>query len=477
MKFVVQNINDITDSRELLESKPHRFTSIFVYLVLSLICAALIWCWFSEKEIVVKTNGIIRPSGEINKVANMASSKIDSIKFKNGQTVKKDDILYTLDHSEIDLQKKSIETKIENLNQDIENLKKLKTSISDGKNYFDKDNDKEKDYYNKYLNYEKGNSISLSDSNTILSSKNDINSKISLYTLLKKSINEGKNYVEADTLVSDQYKNYNLSEKQLEDKISELQKSYDSLKAKNTDNDTLNQAENLLKTSKNDLEKFKSDYNLKISQTIEELKTKNNDLDSNLNKINDSNNLAKDKNKTTILVQVDDALKASNEKLKDIQDNLKVIDTNIDKCTVKAPSDGVLDTLADLNIGDIVQAGAVVANILPDKAKYKVDLYIADRDIANIKSGQAIKYSFPSLPYKEYGFLNGKIEKISADSKVNKSSGISFYTAEAYIDSNKVYSHKGEESEIKNGMTCEAQIITRKEKMLYYLLEKLNLKD
>ncbi|WP_163225547.1 hypothetical protein [Clostridium sporogenes] len=48
------------------------------------------------------------------------------------------------------------------------------------------------------------------------------------------------------------------------------------------------QVENLLKATKNDLERFKSYYNLKISQAIKELKNNNNDLGNNLNKINDT---------------------------------------------------------------------------------------------------------------------------------------------------------------------------------------------
>ncbi|SUY46973.1 bacteriocin ABC transporter bacteriocin-binding protein [Clostridium putrefaciens] len=478
MKFVVQDIKDITDSRELLESKPHHFTSIFIYLVLTIICSALVWCWFSEKELVVKTSGIVRPSEEIYKVANMATSKVESISFKNGQVVKLGDILYTLEHTEIDLQKKSIEEKAETLKQDVENLKKLKKCILDDKNYFDKNNEKEKDYYNKYLNYEKGNSLSLSDSNSIEDAKNDLNSKIDAYDLLQKSVNEDKSYVPTNTLYSEQYNNYKISQKQFKDKIEDAQKLYDYLKLnKDADKNSVLQAESTLNSCKTELDKFTSDYKLKINSTIEELKSKNKELDSSLNKINDTGALNKEKNKSTTSVQNDDGIKANEEKLKDLEENLKAINMSIEKCTIKASNDGILDTQVDLNIGDVVQAGTIVANILPNESKYKVNLFIADKDIANIKDGQNIKYSFPSLPYKEYGFLNGKVEKISADSKVNKSNGISFYTAESYIDVSKVYSHKGEESEIKNGMTCEAQIVTRKEKMLYYLLEKLNLKD
>lgn len=51
---------------------------------------------------------------------------------------------------------------------------------------------------------------------------------------------------------------------------------------------------------------------------------------------------------------------------------------------------------------------------------------IPNKDIANIKEGEDIKYSFEALPYREYGFLNGKVNSISDDYTVDTEKGISF---------------------------------------------------
>jgi HlyD family secretion protein len=47
---------------------------------------------------------------------------------------------------------------------------------------------------------------------------------------------------------------------------------------------------------------------------------------------------------------------------------------------------------------------------------------------------------------------------------------------DTFMDVTPMTCHKGERSEIKIGMICEAQVITRKEKTLFWLLEKINLK-
>lgn len=81
------------------------------------------------------------------------------------------------------------------------------------------------------------------------------------------------------------------------------------------------------------------------------------------------------------------------------------------------------------------------------------------------------------MPYNEYGFLTGEIKNLSINSKIDSEKGDIFYTGEGSIEKNTLYSNKGEESVIKAGMTCEARIITRNVKMLYYFLEKLNFKN
>ena len=477
MKFKIQNIDELSDSREILESKPHPFTSIFIYIILGLIIAALTWSWFSEKEIVVKGSGIVRPNEEIFKVSTLVSSKITGINVKNGEKVKEVDILYTLDSNDMEVQKKSTEDKMGLVKQDIDNLNKLKTSINDGKNYFDVSNDKEKDYYNKYLNYEKGNTI-ISDENVINEKKNVINSKINSFNLLKKSIVEGKNYCEPNTIYSEQYNSYVILQNDIKDKLKQSETLYNTLSnSSNIDKDRADKVKSDIDNYKSQIEKLQNEYTLKASLSIDELNTSLKELDSTMEKSNSSNNLNKEKNKSAALVQVGDSIKQQEIVLKDLEDSLNQINTNIERCSIKAPKDGIVDMQLQLNIGDVVQRGTILANILPDAEEYKVEISIADRDIANIKEGQEIKYNFPALPYREYGFLDGEITKISADSKINSQNGTVFYTSEGVINKTNAFSHKGEEAKIKNGMTSEVQIITRKEKMLYYILEKLSLKQ
>ncbi|WP_416188370.1 HlyD family efflux transporter periplasmic adaptor subunit [Clostridium perfringens] len=200
-------------------------------------------------------------------------------------------------------------------------------------------------------------------------------------------------------------------------------------------------------------------------------------MNNNISSLDESENISIDKNKTTILAQIEEKMNLNIQKKKELEENKNQIEQSIEKCIVKSPVDGKLNVNINLEQGVILQTGAMIASIIPNSNTYKVDLMIPTKDIANIKDSEEIKYSFEALPYREYGFLDGKVESISPDSKIDNEKGIAFFVGEGSLNSNSLYSNKGEESFIKSGMRCEARIITRKEKMLYYLLEKIGLKN
>jgi len=96
MNNIIQNLSEITDSREMLEAKPHKFTSIFAYGLIAILIIALIWTYFGEIDIVVKTNGVVKSNDKTISVLNEVDGKVVEVSFKEGQRVKKGDILYSL---------------------------------------------------------------------------------------------------------------------------------------------------------------------------------------------------------------------------------------------------------------------------------------------------------------------------------------------------------------------------------------------
>lgn len=501
MKFKIDNIENLSDSRQVMESKPNKFIMIFIYILIAIIATFLTWAWFSEKEIIVKVQGVVRPDNEIQSVSNIIQGEVKSVKMKNGEEIKKGNILFEIDSSELQDKKNQINDQIDYLDKDNKNLEKLNKSINENTNYF-KNNDEEKEYYYKFKSYEAGNKVSLEEKNNISDSKKELLNEKDNLEILNKSISENKNYTEQGSVYSAQYDSYISSREIILNKIEQLKKSKDSLRNEiETNNKEIerlnyenNSIENLeeknkqlrsqveqidleIKNNNEQLEKLKSDTIAQIKGNIDKINQSINKLDSNISSLEESANISIDKNKATVLAQIEEKMNLNIQKKKELEENKKQIEQSIEKCAVKAPVDGKLNININLEQGVILQTGAMVAKIIPDSDTYKIDLMIPTKDIANIKDGKEIKYSFEALPYREYGFLDGKVESISPDSKIDNEKGIAFFVGEGSLKSNILYSNKGEESFIKSGMICEARIITRKEKMLYYLLGKIGFKN
>lgn len=129
MRYVIQDLQEITDSREMLESRSYKFGFILNCIIFALIVTALTWSYFSEKEIVVKATGMVRPYGEIMKISNKTSGIISEVKFKDGDKIKDGDLIYTIEHGDLDFEKMSYEKKLEIKEKELENYNTLLKSI------------------------------------------------------------------------------------------------------------------------------------------------------------------------------------------------------------------------------------------------------------------------------------------------------------------------------------------------------------
>ncbi|MDK2811244.1 MAG: rane fusion protein peptide pheromone/bacteriocin exporter [Petroclostridium sp.] len=508
MKAVIQEFGELTDSRELLESRPHPFMAVFAYILVTIIMTALLWSYFSEMDIVVKASGIVRPNHKISTIKNKVFGKVENVYFEEGQQVNKGDILYTVEHQSLLLEKDILVKELIKTEQELKNLKKFKQSILDGKNHFNENTEDEKEYYNKYVKYETDITTEKQRAELELSQlRHDTQYNEKSYSveiqknkenlknleLLKYSIEEGKNlFNESNREYYNKYLDYMLNVQQMTQVIVQKQETAQNaarlFEAGAIAKKEAEDAQEQLESAELDLEKYKNEYMLNLHTAIQQHKRALEELERNLEKTEKFNEIydGKDQYTKTVLekykmdklVQLDADIDLYEKKLEQLKKDLEIVNLNILDCTVRAPIEGIVNIVTEISKGDLLQSGTEIATIVPEhNSKYKVQLYVSNKDIAGIRENQRIKYHFLALPYKEYGELNGSITRIGTDARTDGNNGHSFYLVEGDIENKPLYSYKGEKAEIKVGMACEAQVITKTKKVLYYLLEKINLKE
>lgn len=185
--------------------------------------------------------------------------------------------------------------------------------------------------------------------------------------------------------------------------------------------------------------------------------------------------LAFERHKSETLVNIKNEIDGMKERLIEVEFQLQEIEKRIALNMVRAPISGTIQVLQEFNVGDYMPAGIEVLRIIPeDSEKYKVEIMVQNRDISQLKIGQKIKYRFLALPYKEYGILDGKITKISEDAVLSQGEPNMAYKVEGSINSTRLYDKNGKPTEIRAGMLCEARVVVRQKKIIYFVLEKLD---
>lgn len=509
MKTVIKDIREITDSREMYETKPHPFLSIFIYILLICIVLACVWMYFGEVDIVSKGTGMVRPNENVSMIRNKVQGEVTICDLEEGKRVKQGDILFTIAHDDLEIKRLQADELLRDAQQKLNLLKKLKSSIEQDVNLFSKD--VETEYYERYIKYKQdyaslSNSISIENKTDEVATtqtqitkdgyKERIEEYISTYEELqqyKQSIEQGENvFKDKQCTYALEFDNYLIKVKELKRNITDKEFTY-NLNSSLKENDLIAEREyeiskESLELANNELIQLKTASLKAIQDQMKEIENSKKLAQQEMSKLIidddliqttlEQRELALKKYKTDNLVELYNQIQEQDILYQSKKREIESIELAIADCTIKAPIDGTIHVTQEVSKGDLIAAGTDIATIIPlNNSMYKIEIFMPNSEIAGLKIGDKIKYKFDALPYKEYGQFEGTINNISSDAKVNDAQGISGYIVEGSISNEIVYSYKNEPAEIKIGMTCEAHVITEQKKILFYLLEKINLID
>ena len=539
-KFNIQNLNEISDGRELLETRPNRFTSIFIYILIAILVSFLIWAWFSTKEVVINVPGIVISNDNSYAISTMLTGAVESVNVKSGQYVKTGDVLFTLNTKNDKTQLDGLEKQEKDLSSNITDLNSLIKAINEDSSFINNENK----YYSEYSSYLAQNNIINSELNTENSMIANVKNQINGLNKLVKSIQSNSNSVSDNSLYNAQYESYENSRQSLENKINSLNTQKNTLiselnndknlqsslqteqnnlnkekeaglKDENSSNSNsktskdsvkLNKEEQKIQDTTNKINNIESQMQNSVSnttltneinsinaeiqstnsqianlenQTISQIESQIQTLNNQLNELKGSNSktaLNKPLTKYQLLSQINGTLNTEKSNDEQLKIKIKELKDILEDGQVKANHNGVIYIPQVPTVGKVLQAGQQVGEILPNNDKFKVKLIIPNEEIGNVKKGYTVKYSFVSFPYTEYGFLQGTLENINVTSELNPKTGLSYYEGNSTLNGNTISNKQGKTGEIKLGMACEVKIISRKEKMLYYILNQIGLK-
>ncbi len=138
---------------------------------------------------------------------------------------------------------------------------------------------------------------------------------------------------------------------------------------------------------------------------------------------------------------------------------------------VRSPVDGIIKEVKVTTIGQVVQPGLDLVEIVPLDDSLLIEAEVRPADIAFLRPGQPAVIKLTAYDFTLYGTLEGELERISADT-IEDEKGERFYKILVRTKRNFL----GEEdagNAILPGMVAQVDVITGKKTVLQYITSPL----
>ncbi|MFZ8933889.1 MAG: HlyD family type I secretion periplasmic adaptor subunit [Bacteriovoracaceae bacterium] len=387
----------------------------------------VIWALIFEVKETVKFNGRIIPSGDIKVISHKDSGKIQTVYVKEGDLVKKGDLLLVLDGSIIETDIARVDNRILLFSLQEERMKAFtENRIPD----FTKIEASEK-MKNNELNVYYGMQKSLIEELNVI--KEQLNQKLENQEILNRKKKLG-------------LKSYRISKEQwlLQKRLNKAGLS------SNTQVLNANQERVFQWT---EYSKIKDE----ISQNkivIEEFKSKIASIDSKF-KDRVLQSLSQVQQNILDTIQQKDRLKAQ---LKELE--------------IYSPVSGIIQNLTANTVGTNIPVGKPMMEIYPDRETLVAEIKINPNDIGFIKPGMSVNIKVTAFDFSRYGSLDGKLKTISPSTIVDERDPNTAYYKGIVRLSKYYVGDKG--NRLQSGMLITGDILSGSKTVMAYFLKPIH---
>ncbi len=416
----LRKINDSYEFKPLLseiEESPvsplGRFT---FWTVVSLIIITILWLIIGKIDIVITARGIVIPDGEAKIIQPLETGVIKEILVKEGDFVRKDQLLVLIDTMTTDAQLKTVK---ENLETSKEEAKRLEAQGLEQK--FNSKDEVQKNLYNE----------SLKALNSLIGAKN-------------QEIKQIERQIDSNLAQKRDYEN-------------QLQSSVDREKRLEGIKDIV--AYNDIKEAQDRTIALRESVN-RTEAEIKRLQAQKRQIQNEIAQL-----------KADFKAQKLETLIENNKKIKELEASKEQIEFSNINQRITAPVDGYVDKLMVHTIGGVVTPAQELIALTPADIPLLIKATVLNKDIGFIKPDMPVSIKIDTYDFQKYGLLHGKVKSISQNSIENEELG-PVYEIYITLDKNTLIID-GKEQKISTGMTLNAEIEIGKRRIIEFFIYPL----
>jgi len=150
-----------------------------------------------------------------------------------------------------------------------------------------------------------------------------------------------------------------------------------------------------------------------------------------------------------------------------IAESIKAATDAVRRTELRAPVGGVINQLNVATLGQVVQSGTTIAEIVPKDDRLLIEARITPKDIAFVRPGLNAKIRLSAYDYTKYGILDGTVERIGADTITDENQETFYRVVVATKNSTEL----PDQLVIIPGMIATVDVETGERSILEYLLK------
>ncbi len=156
----------------------------------------------------------------------------------------------------------------------------------------------------------------------------------------------------------------------------------------------------------------------------------------------------------------------------ELNEALPRLKDRVSRTLIKAPMDGIVNTLNFRTSGGYIRTGDVVLELVPTGEALVVEGKIKPQDISRIKNGDEVRIRLSAYDSSKYGHVLGRVDRISPDAVMDERIGsASHYLIDVLIEGEMVVD--GEVVELLPGMTASVDVLSGKRTIFEYFWQPI----
>lgn len=148
----------------------------------------------------------------------------------------------------------------------------------------------------------------------------------------------------------------------------------------------------------------------------------------------------------------------------------------LDHTELRAPTNGIVNNIRTTTLGAVLRPGDTVLEISPTDGDLVAEAKVSPSDIAFVEVGQVAFVKLDAYDSSIFGSLTGQVSYISPDSltEETRQGPTSHYRVHVLVKESEFKGKKGQEIQMRPGLTATVEIKARERTVLSYLTKPIS---